>query len=387
MDRTLENEFFKEFEYSGTACYWLRWVQWKYDLKNKNSIGGISSQAEEKLYDLFLEVTIPQMPQIRETLELSIDDSLYAEIAANLEECKSDEEKERYVGSLIKPFKHYSDICLPLAQVDRLKYKIEKIESCVADIVDLPADEMLVSTSDYTTPVMTVSEQLAQYDKDKTEAEIEIESIKKRTQKFWHIICDSNTPNHSHISECIFAFFSYYSRLDALLLTHYVDLMELQKDYGVYFVEERIMSCVASHIGSVGLTQKYIEEINRRKAQPVICESTLIKNTEPASKRKGRPTQPLRSCLLCDDDKKDDILKLLHQLIDGKKGKNVVLIVIAAQKAGLVTKITYRQASEEFGEIGNEQGYNKYIRDKASEFTEEEITPIYQRLKVKAGLS
>lgn len=74
---------------------------------------------------------------------------------------------------------------------------------------------------------------------------------------------------------------------------------------------------------------------------------------------------------------KADVLAKLHTFIDGKKGKNVALIIRAAIAKGLITKPTFREVANEFGDIGNKAGYNNYMR---YQFTEEELTSISSQL-------
>lgn len=66
-----------------------------------------------------------------------------------------------------------------------------------------------------------------------------------------------------------------------------------------------------------------------------------------------------KECLWVED--KDDLLAMLHKMIDGKKGKVVANIISVCMENGLMEKPTYTQVKEEFGEIGNKSGYNKYM--------------------------
>jgi hypothetical protein len=72
-----------------------------------------------------------------------------------------------------------------------------------------------------------------------------------------------------------------------------------------------------------------------------------------------------------------DVVEILRQPMAGKKGRNAALIIQAAIKKGLITKPTYTEIVNEFGNIGNKSGYNKYMRYK---FTDEELAPIMNRL-------
>jgi hypothetical protein len=72
------------------------------------------------------------------------------------------------------------------------------------------------------------------------------------------------------------------------------------------------------------------------------------------------------------------VLAVLHRLIDGKKGKEVALVVQCAMERGwFSTKPTFNAMALEFGDIGNESGFNRYMR---FDFTEKEKNPILEQL-------
>lgn len=59
---------------------------------------------------------------------------------------------------------------------------------------------------------------------------------------------------------------------------------------------------------------------------------------------------------------KERLLVILHKLIDGNKGKFVANVIsFCVSKGILIKKPTYTQVVEEFGDIGDKSGYNKYM--------------------------
>lgn len=68
---------------------------------------------------------------------------------------------------------------------------------------------------------------------------------------------------------------------------------------------------------------------------------------------------------LLDKTNSPAILKELHSIMKGRKGKQAVLVMLAAYKAGLTAKarIPYSLMYQEFGDIGAESGYHKYFAD------------------------
>lgn len=100
--------------------------------------------------------------------------------------------------------------------------------------------------------------------------------------------------------------------------------------------------------------------------QPEAKESKQPKQAKP---KRGRPVKPLADVML--NDNTGEKLKKLHTLIDGKKGKSLALIIMACVKQGYMTKPTYQQLANEFGDIGSRQAYTNYSDE--NRFTTSEI--------------
>ena len=94
-----------------------------------------------------------------------------------------------------------------------------------------------------------------------------------------------------------------------------------------------------------------------------------LQETTKLIRGKGRPKETLTDKMI--DDANGEKLKMLHTKLDGKKGKDVSLIILAAIKKGWLTKPTYTQVKNEFKDIGCKTGYNKYLNENL--FTKEEI--------------
>ena len=101
----------------------------------------------------------------------------------------------------------------------------------------------------------------------------------------------------------------------------------------------------------------------------------------PQDKRKpGRQAKSFSSLLQGTDEQKDNTLKRLHALIDGRRGKEVVLYIKAAIQSGLISlKPTHKTVEKEFGDIGSEQNYDAFMRKNA--FTDDELTGAINSLK------
>ena len=92
--------------------------------------------------------------------------------------------------------------------------------------------------------------------------------------------------------------------------------------------------------------------------------------------KRGRRSKPFKDYLQNDDGSK---LQTLHDVMSGKGGKEVALVIKVAIQIGWITKPTYKAVADEFGNIGNRSNYNKYIN--GDKFTSDEIVGIKAKLQ------
>lgn len=92
---------------------------------------------------------------------------------------------------------------------------------------------------------------------------------------------------------------------------------------------------------------------------------------------RGRQKGVFKDRLINDNEGKH--LETLHKLIDGKIGKDVSLVILGAIKSGWITRPTYNEVLNEFGNIGVKSGYNKYLGE--NYYSKEEIDGILALLK------
>ena len=98
-------------------------------------------------------------------------------------------------------------------------------------------------------------------------------------------------------------------------------------------------------------------------------------NSKPTRGR-GRPKETLKDKMI--DDAKGKKLQKIHKKMNGKKGKDAALIILACIKKGWMTKPTYAQVAREFGDIGSKTGFNRYM-DK-NLFTDGEVEGVIESL-------
>ena len=64
-------------------------------------------------------------------------------------------------------------------------------------------------------------------------------------------------------------------------------------------------------------------------------------------------------------------LQKIHKVMDGKMGKGAALIILACIKKGWMQKPTFTEVKKEFGYIGTQQSFTKYLNE--NRFTKDEI--------------
>ena len=109
----------------------------------------------------------------------------------------------------------------------------------------------------------------------------------------------------------------------------------------------------------------------------IIMEQQKTMNT-PSNRGRGRQKESFADKMI---DGNKEKLDNIHKLMNGKKGKDAALIISACIIKGWITKPTYTQVKEEFGDIGTQQGFTKYLNNANTLYAPEEIGAILEQLK------
>ena len=84
--------------------------------------------------------------------------------------------------------------------------------------------------------------------------------------------------------------------------------------------------------------------------------------------RPRKQSKTIKDCILLqDEEQKDELLKVLHSLLDNKLGRWAGLVVAISVKLGLLARPKFKILAAEFVGIGCESGFNRYyiIAEKA----------------------
>ena len=283
MDKTIEKPFLKAFGFGGVVHNCITVIRHKYDLgylpqrtaeEEKERLSKLTPKEKEEqlkadqkwqhVYDVkYPEIIKAETDAFDDTVIMYVDSPLMEEIEKNLLECNSQKEKDRYIFSLLKPFKEFSDIYCPKAEIERLNKDIKLHEEYILNWEKRKEDK------NYNANNVDIQGQIdaCKWFIEKNKKQIEREYyINKR---FIELTCQpdkgSEQTKKGTVEWCLSAFVGvedmFANKLDALLLTYGIDLMRLQKDSGIYLKSHRLITDVEFYIGSLELAQKYIDEL------------------------------------------------------------------------------------------------------------------------------
>lgn len=404
MDKTIETKFFEAFKWGGVVDKCIDWMRYTYNLPPMNPRASTKEKEEtpeqkegKKKWDKYYRETLPkEILEATEAFDDSVirymDSPLMDEIEANLNDCQTDAQRERYLFSLLKPFGESPVGCglarvyEPFAEVAYHKERIAKYEKDRAFWQSMPEDEQLQDVNGK--PSGTPKEHIKAIDWF-------IEESKEQIKWVWHVhneFCrltgrfedGAKWMQKGTIEHCLSEFrsveFMFANRLDALLLTYGIDLLRLQRESGLYLKGQyRQITDIDCYIGSMELAQRYIDALPKEpqpeqgnNGQTTDAQSL---NKEPqqrkpiATRDKEKPKETIKEKII--DDADGSKLQKIHTKMVGKKGKDAALIILACIKKGWMLRPTYTQVNNEFGDIGSKSGYNKYLNEQR--FTKEEL--------------
>lgn len=395
MNKAIESKFFEAFKWGGVVDKCISWMRYTYNLpKMKPSDNDEKQQSEEtgkedEKWDNFYREVLPKeileaTEAFDDTVIKYMDSPLMDEIEANLNECQTDAQKERYLFSLLKPFGEppsgcgFANVYHPIAEINHIKDEIKELERTKANWQAVGESEPLKSGDiDY-----------------KKQVEACDSMIKRRKEQIeWVLYVNDRFCNLTGrfedgakwmqvgtVENCLSDFcgivHEFANRLDALLLTYGIDLMKLQRESGLYLKNHRRITDIDYFIGSRELTKRYIDALPKESTE--VPKQDIVKSQQKHSKQqqksqpargKGRPKETLKDKMINDAD--GSKLQKVHTVMDGKKGKDAALIVLACIKKGWMSKPTFTQVTEEFGDIGTQQNFTKYLNE--NRFTIDEI--------------
>lgn len=214
IKREITDRFLKAYESGGPADCSFELVKCKHSLYISNDLGPIEERLFWKL-DYFRRKMIAITQDETRAFDFSIIERgrvspIMEEIKGNLDRLPSDE-RERYIFDLLTPFRSLSVIYSPNTGLNEIN-----------------------------------------------------------KEKFWGIMeqAEEGTVEH-YCSKWVDMAKEFADRLDALLLTYGVDLLQLQEVSGIYLKDKRSVGDIDYYMGSRKLAQHYIDALPQQQRENV----------------------------------------------------------------------------------------------------------------------
>ena len=336
MDKTLETKFFEAFKWGGVVDKCIDWIRYTYNLPPVNPRASTKDREEtpeqikaKDKWDKYYRETLPK--EILEATEafddsviMYMDSPLMDEIEANLNDCQTDAQRERYLFSLLKPFGESPSGCgiarvyEPTAELNQLKEAIKDCERDKAFWQTLPEDEQLKNVNGE--PSGTPKEKIEACNSMCKRYQEQIDWVLYVNHQFIDLTCTDKDKEGS-VERCLSVFVGvkvmFANRLDAMLLTYGIDLLRLQRESGLYLKDYRLITDVDSYIGSMELAQRYIDALPK-EPQP---EQANSGQTTDAQSLNPEPQQMELKDLLpkkLKADEADEAVEVFQNAIDAQ---------------------------------------------------------------------
>jgi len=284
---TTEKPFFDAYRFGGVVSECIDWMRYKYDL-------GLSKrrtpeEESKRLENLPKEERAEQIEAAktwddlyRNKLPISIkkrwtafdgsvieclDSPLMDEIEANIRACNDDRDRERYIFTLLTPFKEICEVLTPTARIKRLETAIKECEREKEEWLRYE-DQNKVLYEIHGKPVTPKDEaEATQHCIDRNKEEIlRRKYISERLFEETMVMGLTKENMKDGTVENILRYFiriefMFANRLFALLLQYGIDLRRMQERCGVYLESHFSIYNYAHYVGSVELAQEYLDAL------------------------------------------------------------------------------------------------------------------------------
>ena len=128
---------------------------------------------------------------------------------------------------------------------------------------------------------------------------------------------------------------------------------------------------------AVNLIKERMEEHKENGQKDAMLNNSEL-DKECNNRQRGRPVVPFKDSMILDEDGRK--LQALHSVMKGRKGKRAALVMLCAKKLGWIDEVTARSVTNEFGNIGNESGFQRYYSN-PNAYREDEFSGMCRALE------
>ena len=282
-NRIIEDTFLDAYRHGGPAYECMSWMRTEYNLPFMGSHWHNSAKTEkERLSGSWMsyhEIIIPEF--VAEEYE-DFDDGvlsngqLIIEIEGNLKNCQTQEDKIRYIISLLQPFKDFADAFYPKVQIDERERSIKEHEDLIKHWEDVPED----TVDERTGRPMHPKEQIDACSKTIEKYKQDIAYWKKVQNDFYWFAQHGlgagdyrDYPQEVNDEMCKYlsgwwrCMIQFARRLSSLVLCYGIKLMDVQERCEVYLLDHFTITDYVDqiHITSIEHARKLLDEIEVKK--------------------------------------------------------------------------------------------------------------------------
>jgi len=285
--KELKKTFLNAYRLGGVVHNCIDYIRNKYDLGLTINETPLSMEWQ-KFYDVTLPEIIKNQKLLFDDYDIYyLDSPLIDEIKKDLEKITDLDKKELYVYNLLTPFKEISDKLNPIAAIERLDKDIQKLEMYKEFWRKPPPNKPLIDANNkrHSDPQTQIEacETMSKWRKRDKERIIYIST------RFREIINQEKSDKNS-VEDCFIFFFrvaiKFWERIDALLLENGLDLVQLQRNCGVYIFNYRTKGYRGLYLGTEEL-EEYLEKLSKERETTKTPNSFILPaelNTERATK-------------------------------------------------------------------------------------------------------
>ena len=316
-NKLIEEKFLDAFREYGPAFECMEWIRTEYNMpymeslqyKDGKTIKERLSGLEKEHHEKFVPEFVAKKFEEFDNSDLWDDDfGLMEEIEENIKSCKTNEDRIRYIISLLQPFKEFAEAFEPKAQIDEINRRIKEHKEWIQKWQSMPGNAVDERTGEPIHP----KDQIAAYNNilEKFEKDIAYLNICK---DFFHCIaqygCDPRQstvcPYRIDDEMCKYLgkwheyMVSFAKRLASLALIYEINLRDVQENCEVYLKENfsTFDYLEYKYITSSNHARQLLDEIEAKKQksgqnninennQKEITKGTEIKNKKNARKNK-----------------------------------------------------------------------------------------------------
>lgn len=309
-NKIIEDTFFDAFRVGGPAYECMMWMRKEYHLpymgphwndggmwENKNVPNKVREQHEKYIPEYVAE----QFEDFNTDVLMYPDGGLMDEINENLKKCQTQEERIRYIISLLQPFKEFADAFNTKARIDERKRSIKEHEEWIKNWECMPDDAIDERTGEPIRPknqIAVCKEAIEEYKQD-------IEYWKKVQQDFYwfaqHGLGAGDYRVYPHevndeMCKYLGGWWKYMilfaRRLAALCLTYGIKLMDVQERCEVYLMWQfRTTDYVDNkYVISIEHAHKLLDEIDAKKPQNK--QNSIVEPSEKADNKGADKINP-----------------------------------------------------------------------------------------------